>query len=480
VNPPIRAYRGDEPYVFVCYSHSDSEQVYHDIQRFSERGLHVWYDEGISPGTEWSEELAHSLENAGRLVFFVSKASAESRHCRDEVHFALNHNIPIVTVYLEEVALPSGLELSIGRTQAVLKYDLSDSLYLQKLGDILPALKVEGSDSSPTDSSNRARPRWLVPLLVGLVVVAGGLFSARNHIMSYVIINMPFLFTSAMHQEVGFATTTDKVRIAYATTGSGPPIVIVLGWATHLQEGMDSPTYDAQGLLALTSENHMVVRYDGRGFGLSDRDVTDFSLEARVRDIEAVVDALKLDRFALYVMSAGGPAGIAYAHKHQEKITHLILAGTMVSLRHYVDQPQRLENFNRTLPLFETNWESPAVTNLFVDILAPDAPEFQRRVMGEFLRRSGHGRAIYGFYTVHMQLDVEHLAAELTMPTLVLHAEDDNPVPLEAGRISASLIPGSKFRVIEGDHGPSTGNSLESREIILDFIDNTPASVVAQ
>ena len=86
--------------------------------------------------------------------------------------------------------------------------------------------------------------------------------------------------------------------------------------------------YDRFGWIAQTSEHNLLIRYDGRGFGMSQRDVTDFSLDARVRDIEAVADALKLEHFNLYAISAGGPAAIAYAAGHPERLGHLILVAT--------------------------------------------------------------------------------------------------------------------------------------------------------
>src|SRR3989304_5560399 len=115
-----------------------------------------------------------------------------------------------------------------------------------------------------------------------------------------------------MEQDIRFCTTSDGVRIAYATVGEGPPIVRVLGWCTHLEFDFKLPEWDSS-IWGLLAGSHLFVRYDGRGFGLSDREVRDFSLNAKVRDLEAVVDTLKLRRFALLGTSEGGPTAIAYA-----------------------------------------------------------------------------------------------------------------------------------------------------------------------
>src|SRR3990172_5628600 len=131
-----------------------------------------------------------------------------------------------------------------------------------------------------------------------------------------------------MEQQIRFCTTSDGVRIAYATVGEGPPLVRVLGWCTHLEFERTLPDWDGS-LWGALARNHLFVRYDGRGMGLSDRDISHFSLEAKVADLEAVVDALELERFALLGTSEGGPTAIAYAARHPERVTHLILYGSL-------------------------------------------------------------------------------------------------------------------------------------------------------
>ena len=128
-----------------------------------------------------------------------------------------------------------------------------------------------------------------------------------------------------MDQSIRFRTTDDGVRIAYATSGKGSPIVRPGHWLTHPEYDLKSPVWRHQ-LLGL-SEQHTLVRYDPRGTGMSDRDVGDISPELWLKDLEAVVSALRLDRFALLGMSQGGPAAIRHAVKHREKVTHLILYG---------------------------------------------------------------------------------------------------------------------------------------------------------
>ena len=105
---PFAAYQGDESYVFVCYAHEDADVVYPEIMRLHGSGLNIWYDEGISPGHEWTQELADAIENSTQVLYFVSPSSVASRHCRNEVQYALEQEKALVTVYLEPTELPGG------------------------------------------------------------------------------------------------------------------------------------------------------------------------------------------------------------------------------------------------------------------------------------------------------------------------------------------------------------------------------------
>ena len=126
MDQPLPPYKGDGSYVFVCYSHEDSADVYPEIRRLQDQGIQVWYDEGISPGEEWPEELGQAIAGAQRLLFFVSPNSVGSRNCRDEVHYAHHHDTPILAVHLVETELPAGLELAFGSSQAILKARVED------------------------------------------------------------------------------------------------------------------------------------------------------------------------------------------------------------------------------------------------------------------------------------------------------------------------------------------------------------------
>ena len=174
---PFEAYRGDEPYVFVCYAHDDKAVVYPEITWLHDQGANVWYDEGISPGEEWSEELGQAIEGAERFLYFVSPQSVASKHCRNELNFAQNHDKPILSVYLEETELPSGVELVISASQAIVKSDLSDANYrarlIRTLGRPNPSLDVPSVTRDSTKATPHRPAPWQLATALFLVVCAG-------------------------------------------------------------------------------------------------------------------------------------------------------------------------------------------------------------------------------------------------------------------------------------------------------------------
>jgi DNA-binding winged helix-turn-helix (wHTH) protein len=127
------------------------------------------------------------------------------------------------------------------------------------------------------------------------------------------------------HQEVTFCRTADGVTLAVATSGHGPPIVKAANWLNHIEFDWQSPVWSP--LLGFLSSQRRLIRYDERGTGLSDWNVSEISFEAFVQDLEAVVDSLGLDRFALFGTSQGAPISIAYATRHPERVSRLVLVG---------------------------------------------------------------------------------------------------------------------------------------------------------
>ena len=145
---PFRAYKGKKPYIFVSYAHVDANKVFPELIRFYNQGYNIWYDQGISPGSEWPEEIEEALEKSSLFVVFISSHAVESRNVRNEINFALNEDIPLIAIYLEETKLKYGLKLGMGSIQGILKYSMSEDEYVFKYTN---AFKREGIEPSKKD-----------------------------------------------------------------------------------------------------------------------------------------------------------------------------------------------------------------------------------------------------------------------------------------------------------------------------------------
>lgn len=170
---PFKAYSGSEPFVFVSYSHRDAETVYKELKWLRDAGFNVWYDEGISPGRSWPEELANAINKCSLVLLFVTPSSAESENCEREVAFSLDEHKPFLAIYLEDTNLGPGLKLSIGNSQAILRFRQSQRDYREKvtstltefLGEV-PSVEVVET----THSRSFAKRTLLIGLAVFVVV----------------------------------------------------------------------------------------------------------------------------------------------------------------------------------------------------------------------------------------------------------------------------------------------------------------------
>jgi class 3 adenylate cyclase len=249
-----------------------------------------------------------------------------------------------------------------------------------------------------------------------------------------------------MEQQIRFCRTSDGVRIAYATTGQGRPrLVRVLGWFSHLEQEWETPLrrvrYEA------LSARHLLIRYDGRGMGLSDRRVIDYSPEAQVRDLEAVLDAVGLERFALWGDSQGGPTAIFYAVRHPERVSHLILYGSWARVSWLLDSAEGRERFDTGLTLMRQGWGSdvPAHRQFFTGIFMPDADGEAIRSFNELQQVSVSPEDAVALFSAMRDIDVTQLLPQVRVPTLVAHCRGDAAAPFEGGRELATAIPGARF-----------------------------------
>jgi pimeloyl-ACP methyl ester carboxylesterase/DNA-binding CsgD family transcriptional regulator len=247
-------------------------------------------------------------------------------------------------------------------------------------------------------------------------------------------------------QQIRFCTAADGVRLAYATSGKGPPLLRIGSFINHLDFDWDSPVW--RHWLRELSRDHTLLRYDARGCGLSDREVADISFDAWVNDLETIADAAGLERFALLGASQGAPIAIAYAHRHPERVSRLVLYGgyTRGRLR-WSDSAQDREAAVTMPRLAELGWgkDNAAFRQFFTTQFLPGGTPEQHAWFNELERVSVSPANAARFMNVTNDLDVSALAPRIACPTLVLHATHDARVPFEEGRRVASLISGARF-----------------------------------
>ena len=253
----------------------------------------------------------------------------------------------------------------------------------------------------------------------------------------------------ASSQQIRFCTAPDGVRLAYATVGKGPPLVRAAHWMTHLEFDWESPVW--RPWLTELSRYNTLVRYDQRGCGLSDRDVGDISFAAWLSDLEAVVAAAGLARFALLGASQSASLAIAYAAKHPQRVSHLVLYGGFARGRLKRDSRAQAEEADVQRGLIRLGWgrDDPAFRQFFTTQFLPDGTPEQIASFNEVQRLSASPETAERIFDVTSAIDVAELAEQVRVPTLVLHGREDKRAPFEEGRLIAARIPGARFVPLE-------------------------------
>ncbi len=254
-----------------------------------------------------------------------------------------------------------------------------------------------------------------------------------------------------LKQTIRFCSAPDGVRLAYASIGQGPPLVRAAHFLTHLEYDIASPVW--RPWLTELSRDRRLIRYDGRDCGLSDVAPAAPTLDDWVADLEAVVDAAGLTRFALLGCSQGCAISIAYAVRHPERVSALILYGGYLrgAMRRGLSQEQQRE-VQLTLDLVKLGWgrDNPAFRQVYTSLFIPGGTLEQMNWFNELERLSASPDLAFRTLTTVSQLDVSALASQVRCPTLVLHARDDARAPFDEGRRVASAIEGAQFVPLPG------------------------------
>jgi len=277
---------------------------------------------------------------------------------------------------------------------------------------------------------------------------------------------------AAFKQEIRFTHSADGTRLAYALAGDGYPLVRAAHWLTNIELDWQTPVW--RPWFDAFASRYRFVRYDSRGCGMSDRNATDVSLDCLVTDLEAVVDAAGLDRFALLGTSQGGAISIAYAARHPERVSHLVLLGAFARGPLRRDpSPEQVESIRAQIKLIEVGWgqDNPAFLQLFTSQIFPRATPEQARSFNELQRMSCSPEQAARIVTAYYDFNASTYLPRVASPTLVLHARGDVRAPFATEALHiASSIPGARLVPLEtNSHNPLAGEPAFDR--VLEEID---------
>lgn len=255
-----------------------------------------------------------------------------------------------------------------------------------------------------------------------------------------------------MDQRTGHCTTPDGVRIAYTTTGGGRPLVLAAGWCTFI--ALPSASSPIDQLVAVAARWGRLVRHDPRGSGLSDREVADFSLDALVGDLQAVVDALELERFRLIGISDGCATAIEYAARHADRVERVaLIGGSARGWERWGSQAgsARRRALNSLEARSKQDGRDDELQALVRSALAPDV-DGGSLAAAELEQAMPAPRAASLILGAAAELDLTHRLPDLRLPTLVVHSREDPGAPFEEGVALARGIPGAQLLVLSSRH----------------------------
>ena len=267
------------------------------------------------------------------------------------------------------------------------------------------------------------------------------------------MVSRPYPRATRMNQEIRFCSTADGAKLAYAISGEGPPLVMSASWLTHLEHQWRSLAW--RPWLEAFSREHTVVRYDSRGCGLSDREFGDVSFETWVRDFERVVEAAGFEQFALLGTCQGGPIAMAYAARHPERVSHLVLYGTYARGRlNRTDLPNQVAKARVLLDLTQLGWgqENHAFLQVWASQFQPGGTLEHLRSWSEQQRAATSPETAVRLLRIGWNVDVTQTARHIRCPVLVIHPERDAVVPIEEGRMLAGLIPNCRFVQLDSEN----------------------------
>lgn len=251
-----------------------------------------------------------------------------------------------------------------------------------------------------------------------------------------------------IRQHIRYCRLPNGRNIAWSSAGDGYPLVRSLGWFTNLEVEWNSPV--ASPFWKKLANRYHLIRYDGRGMGLSDRDVEEFSPQTRLEDLETVIEASGVEKCALMGMSEGGSTAIEYAAKYPDRVSHLIIWGSFL----VVPSSEEIPQFFAIARLVPQYWgsESSAFHQMFTATFLPDGNAAQNMLFNEMQRTSATPETAFAFMKSIADVDVREIASEVKTPALVMHRKGDLAIPVKHGQRMAAQLPNARMVLLDGSN----------------------------
>lgn len=308
--------------------------------------------------------------------------------------------------------------------------------------------------------------------------------SARFSVVTFVPVFTRLRTERRMQQKIRYLTTRDGVQLAWASMGSGPPLIKAANWLTHLQYDVESPVW--AHWLRFFSQHFHFIRYDERGCGMTQWRTPDLSHTHWIDDLEAVAAAAEPERPAILLgISQGAAVCVEYAVRHPERVSHLILYGGYAKgWRHREDATAR-QRYEAVVDLIRLGWgtDNAAFREVFTSSFVPDGSREQLDWWNELCRRTTTPEIAAHLMAARAEVDVRRLLSKVRTPTLVLHASEDHVTPIAESRELAAGIPNAQFVRLESrnhvllEHEPAWARF---KEAVLEFTGRMPGKPASE
>ncbi len=399
---------GDMTDVFISYAAEDRDVAKALVAALKRADLSVWWDQQLDAGAEFSAEIESRLAAAKAVVVIWTKVSVTSLWVKDEADIALR-NESLVPVQFDDSDPPIGFRQV--QTLDLSHWDRNPAHPLARV--LLDAIRSK-IGHAPSKPDEVGAPRF-------------------------------------RSQRIKYCRSADRTRIAYALMGEGPPVVKAGNIMTHIE--LDAQLFAWRHLFTALAQTQQLVRYDLRGMGLSEWDPVSVTFDDYLADLEAVVDAAGLERFALLGFSQGCALSLAYAAKHPERVSCLALTAAYARGWRVRLSPQEQKREQAFLDIINTSWEDRSfiAQQMFTSSFAPNATREEATMFNQLMQKTTNAENLVANLNAMAEVDLTNVLKSIEAPVRLFHVVDDTlNSSIDEARLIASEMPDAELIPIEG------------------------------